>query len=434
MTNALPPALPPSLPPSPARPPSAPSPYPAVPPADVCSSHRPDSISPPAPRLCSRVQASVVAAADHSSPDNSPSRVSSPGGGGATVGWKQKGLERVFPNEEDRELFLNASYPKLLVCGRSRSGKSSVCKVVFGKMSPHQTLCLPPTVSPEIHLISTNQLTKFCLVDVPGNFLLMDTQCDEVLFSSCTTLLFILDAQNELSMVEELAYARQLLKRALTINRELFIELFIHKMDGDFFAVESVRSECQRDLHERLLHQLQEAGISASVVFYSTSIYDNTVFEACSRVVQRLIPHAVDLEHLLDQLVANSRLDKAFLIDVASKTFVATDTSPFDPFNYELCTDMIDVVIEMSCMYARNNGGKDGEDVGGEEKVADDGSSGLMCLIQLNSGHVLYLREINRYVMLTCVTREENFERQYLVDYNIAVLKEGVLQLINSNR
>eukprot|EP00922_Rhytidocystis_sp_ex-Travisia-forbesii_P036743 GHVS01054651.1.p1 GENE.GHVS01054651.1~~GHVS01054651.1.p1 ORF type:complete len:420 (+),score=109.73 GHVS01054651.1:93-1352(+) len=401
--------------------PSAPSPYPAAPPVAVSSSHRPDSTSPPAPRPCSRVQANVVAS-EVVVPSESASRLSSSGG------WKQKGLERVFPNEEDRELFLNASYPKLLVCGRSRAGKSSLCKVVFGKMSPHQTLCLPPTVTPEIHLISTNQLSKFCLIDLPGSFLLMDTQCDEVLFSSCTTLLFILDAQNELSMVEELAYARQLLKRALSINRELFIELFIHKMDGDFFAVESVRSECQRDLHEKLLHQLHEAGISASVVFYSTSIYDNTVFEACSRVVQRLIPHAADLEHMLDQLVANSKLDKAFLIDVASKTFVATDTSPFDPFNYELCTDMIDVVIEMSCMYAQNNN----KEVIAEEDKEED--SGLMCLIQLNSGHVLYLREISRYVMLTCVTREENFEKQYLVDYNIAVLKEGVLQLINSNR
>lgn len=64
-------------------------------------------------------------------------------------------------------------------------------------------------------------------------------------------------------------------------------------------------------------------------------------------------------------------MEKAFLIDVLSKTFIATggnvtllsdtfptvarvispDSSPFDPFHYELCTDMVDVVIEISCIY-----------------------------------------------------------------------------------
>ncbi len=47
----------------------------------------------------------------------------------------------------------------------------------------------------------------------------------------------------------------------------------------------------------------------------------------------------------------NSNIEKAFLFDVMSKIYIATDTSPVDIQTYELCSDMIDVVIDISCIY-----------------------------------------------------------------------------------
>ena len=41
-------------------------------------------------------------------------------------------------------------------------------------------------------------------------------------------------------------------------------------------------------------------------------------------------------------LVTSCRIDKAFLFDVVSKIYVATDSSPVDMQSYELCADMID--------------------------------------------------------------------------------------------
>lgn len=34
-----------------------------------------------------------------------------------------------------------------------------------------------------------------------------------------------------------------------------------------------------------------------------------------------------------------------------SKIYIATDSSPVDMQSYELCCDMIDVVIDVSCIY-----------------------------------------------------------------------------------
>ena len=47
----------------------------------------------------------------------------------------------------------------------------------------------------------------------------------------------------------------------------------------------------------------------------------------------------------------NSGIEKAFLFDVVSKIYIATDCSPVDMQSYELCCDMIDVIIDISCIY-----------------------------------------------------------------------------------
>ena len=44
-------------------------------------------------------------------------------------------------------------------------------------------------------------------------------------------------------------------------------------------------------------------------------------------------------------------IEKAFLFDVVSKIYIATDSNPVDVQSYELCSDMIDVVIDVSCIY-----------------------------------------------------------------------------------
>ena len=67
--------------------------------------------------------------------------------------------------------------------------------------------------------------------------------------------------------------------------------------------------------------------------------------------MQSLVPQLPILEKLLDGLISSCAMEKAFLFDVASKMYVATDSNPVDMQTYELCSDMIDVVIDISCIY-----------------------------------------------------------------------------------
>lgn len=64
--------------------------------------------------------------------------------------------------------------------------------------------------------------------------------------------------------------------------------------------------------------------------FHLTSIYDHSIFEAFSKVIQKLLPQFAQLEYLLDYLTSASNIEHAFLFDVQTKISIATDSSPVD--------------------------------------------------------------------------------------------------------
>lgn len=213
--------------------------------------------------------------------------------------------------------------------------------------------------------------------------------------------MFVIDAQDD--YLEALTKLNQTVTKAYKVNSRIKFEVFIHKVDGvsDDFKIES-----QRDIHQRATDDLQDAGLDIHLSFHLTSIYDHSIFEAFSKVVQKLIPQLPTLENLLNILITNSAIEKAFLFDVVSKIYIATDSAPVDMQTYELCCDMIDVVIDLSDIY----GVKDLDERASQEQTAFDNLSSA--LIKLNNSTILYLKEVNKFLALVCILREENFTRQ----------------------
>ena len=86
-------------------------------------------------------------------------------------------------------------------------------------------------------------------------------------------------------------------------------------------------------------------------------------------------------------------VEKSYLLDVFTKLYIATDSNPVDGNTYELCSDLVDVVIDVSCIYGLSQ--QDGAAI-----PYDNESSSA---IHLNSGMVLYLREVgNGSTALSC--------------------------------
>lgn len=259
-----------------------------------------------------------------------------------------------------------------------------------------------------------------------------------MIFADCGALVFVIDAQDD--YLEALTKLNQTVTKAHKINPRIKFEVFIHKVDG---VSDDFKMESQRDIHQRATDDLQDCGLDIHLSFHLTSIYDHSIFEAFSKVVQKLIPQLSTLENLLNILITNSGIEKAFLFDVVSKIYIATDCAPVDMQTYELCCDMIDVVIDLSDIYGLSSEAKASQ----EEQTAFDSQSSS--LIKLNNNTVLYLKEVNKFLALVCILREENFIRQGelirfgchnhsltrfrsfsgVIDYNFLVFRDGITEV-----
>ncbi|XP_073934334.1 ras-related GTP-binding protein D isoform X2 [Castor canadensis] len=238
--------------------------------------------------------------------------------------------------------------PRILLMGLRRSGKSSIQKVVFHKMSPNETLFLESTNKICREEVSNSSFVNFQIWDFPGQIDFFDPTFDyEMIFRGTGALIFVIDSQDD--YMEALARLHLTVTRAYKVNTDINFEVFIHKVDG---LSDDHKIETQRDIHQRANDDLADAGLEKiHLSFYLTSIYDHSIFEAFSKVVQKLIPQLPTLENLLNIFISNSGIEKAFLFDVVSKIYIATDSTPVDMQTYELCCDMIDVVIDISCIY-----------------------------------------------------------------------------------
>jgi Ras-related GTP-binding protein C/D len=304
--------------------------------------------------------------------------------------------------------------PRILIQGLRRSGKSSIQKVVFHKMSPNETLFLENTSKIVKSDISNSSFVQFQIWDFPGQIDFFDGTFDaEAIFGGAGALIFVVDAQDDYS--DALNKLHQTVIKAHKVNPNITFEVFIHKADG---LSDEHKIETQRAIQQGANDLLEnEGGGSIHLSFYLTSIYDHSIFEAFSKVIQKLIPQLPALENLLDILISNCRMEKAFLIDVVSKIYVATDSSPVDMQTYELCSDMIDVVVDVSCIYGVKEEA---------ETLNIPYDEETQSVIKLNNGMVLYLREVNKYLALVCLIREDSFDKHGLIDYNFQCFKKAI--------
>jgi len=129
---------------------------------------------------------------------------------------------------------------------------------------------------------------------------------------------------------------------------------------------------------------------------------------------------------LMDTLISRSNIQKAFLFDVYSKIYVATDSSSVNMMHYEICSELIDVLIDVTMIY----GAKEGSD-GNAEQYFDKKSSSFIRLGHTNPQEniVLYLREVDKHLALVCLINESEIYKHHLINYNIDRFKEGLKRI-----
>ncbi|GAA5882200.1 hypothetical protein JCM1840_000747 [Sporobolomyces johnsonii] len=236
--------------------------------------------------------------------------------------------------------------PRVLLMGPRSGGKSSIRKVVFEGMAPSDTLFIEKTAKS-----SSDDLNSFLSMrmwDLPGGQL--DPEQLNLSFEDTDAVIFVLDAQSTLhDMIRKLGVT---MHKAYTANPNIQFEIFLHKVDG---MSEDYRLDTLQNLRDRLTEELfdmsPELESNMNVFYHLTSVFDTSIYEALSKVIQKLIPEQAMLERLLDLLCQQCSMDKAFLFETASKIYIATDSAPLDNQTYVICADYLDLVGDFTQLY-----------------------------------------------------------------------------------
>lgn len=307
--------------------------------------------------------------------------------------------------------------------GLSKTGKTSIKKVVFEKLSPHE-IYLDPTTTVESCKVENLGYSSLMVRDYPSNYNFDKApQAELKNFLTCGVLVYVLDCQDTNEDTYE--YFKEVIVNALNKNPKISIEVFMNKADGAYYLKTNEMNKNRSEVQTKIKDILNELQIEVNVGFYSTSIYDHSLFEAFSKIFQKIMPQNGFLSSLLDNLSTSCRFEKAYLFDVINKIYLAIDSAPMEEQFYEICSDMTDVVLDMSGIYgeAINNDIFFDENSYSLIKISNNSRSE-------NSKSLLYLRFIDSNLALISIINEENFERQHLIDYNIKIFKEAVIEIL----
>ncbi|EKJ76314.1 hypothetical protein FPSE_03569 [Fusarium pseudograminearum CS3096] len=323
--------------------------------------------------------------------------------------------------------------PRLLLMGQRGSGKSSISSVVFHKLPPNETLFLESTA--RIQKDSMASFMDFQVWDFPGQIDVFENPGFDIeaIFSEIGALIWVIDAQDDyLEAVMRLNTTILFLQRTYpNIN----IEVFIHKVDG---LSDDYKLDIQRDITIRIQDELSDHGFeNAPVTFHLTSIYNHSIFEAFSKVIQKLIPRLGTLESMLTNLCRTCRFEKAYLFDVLTKIYIATDSATADMASYEICSDYIDVIIDITEVYGtwqRSDEGRrrlEGEPWSTPIDKQIGCNTAESCLVLHDGNKPIMLREVDRYLALVAIMKEDSYDSMPLVNMNVEAVVEGLTEFFN---
>ncbi|KAI9712372.1 MAG: GTP-binding protein gtr1 [Bogoriella megaspora] len=188
---------------------------------------------------------------------------------------------------------------KVLLMGKSGAGKSSMRSIVFSNYVAKDVRRLGATIDVEHSNIKFMGNLMLNLWDCGGQDGFMEhylTRQREHVFGSVAVLIFVFDIESREFNADIINYTN--IVRALSEcspNAKVFV--LVHKMDL-----------VQAQLRERLFKERSDHMRSASegfqdvVEFFPTSIWDQSLYKAWTRIIYYLVPNASEIERLLQDL------------------------------------------------------------------------------------------------------------------------------------
>jgi Ras-related GTP-binding protein C/D len=308
----------------------------------------------------------------------------------------------------------------IIITGFSKSGKSSIKKVLFEKLEPQKTL-FPQSQNTEKHLNVEIGYSSFFIREFPAEFNPESMRKKDVIYlQNCNSLVYIIDS-NDIEIAKIIMHFKLIFDAAIKINSNIKFYTFYHKFDNVYCSSSIDKRKMLNDIKIKLKEISKEANINCQ--FFVTSIFDFSIFEAFSEVISTMGPEQTFISSLLDNFSTSCKIDNIFLYDINYKICFARDSAPKDE-SFEKLTLLIEMYSETNSLL---------EDLTEDQAPPDEDSYLIVKKSDIDSNRTnitFYIKMISKNICLLCKCDSENLEKERLINYNIEQLKKGIKEIL----
>lgn len=234
---------------------------------------------------------------------------------------------------------------KVLLMGKSGSGKTSMRSIVFANYVARDTRRLGSTIEIEhSHVKFLGNLT-LNLWDCGGQEAFMEnyfqSQRDNI-FRNVEVLIYVFDVENQ-DLENDMRYYRSCIEAIVQHSPKAKVFCLVHKMD---LVIEEHRDGIIAERESNLV----KVSLPLHVTVFQTSIWDETLYKAWSKIVHSLIPNIQSLENYLKGFAEILEADEVLLFEKSTfLVIVACDRQPQkDPHRFEKISNIIKQ-FKLSC-------------------------------------------------------------------------------------
>ncbi|XP_058452628.1 ras-related GTP-binding protein A [Malaya genurostris] len=202
---------------------------------------------------------------------------------------------------------------KVLLMGKSGSGKTSMRSIIFANYIARDTRRLGATIDVEHSHVRFLGNLVLNLWDCGGQESFMEqyfaSQKDNI-FRNVEVLIYVFDVESR-ELEKEVHYYQSCLEAIMHNSPDAKIFCLVHKMD--------LVAEEQRDIiFKEREAELKKLSRPLECTAFRTSIWDETLYRAWSSIVYQLIPNVKALEHSLNYFANVVDADEVLLFERAT--------------------------------------------------------------------------------------------------------------------
>ncbi|THH17120.1 hypothetical protein EW146_g3627 [Bondarzewia mesenterica] len=233
--------------------------------------------------------------------------------------WSEAAYEQSQPctrYSDEEEVFRT----KVLLMGASGSGKTSMRSLIFSNNPASLTSRLGATIDVEQNHVRFLGDLILNLWDCGGQDSFMDSYLSHqrsTIFQHVGVMIYVFEVESR-DMAKDLVYYKDCLDALKKYSPEANVFLLVHKMDLVTGNKTAALEKKERDLQ-------YESG-DMDVTVFGTSIYDESLYKAWSRIVHTLIPNAAVLTRHLTTFAEACSATEVILFERTTFLVIATST------------------------------------------------------------------------------------------------------------